>query len=48
LGGLYSLCLRVVYIIAIYFFMKKMVDATENGYDSVDIQMDWAGLAKEQ
>ena len=30
IGALYSICLRIVYIVAIVFFMKKMINASDN------------------
>jgi hypothetical protein len=36
IGSLYSIGLRIIYIIAITFYMNKMINATENQLSSVN------------
>ena len=46
IGALYSIGLRAIYILAIYFYMTKMINATDNQISSVSINASWEALMK--
>ena len=41
LGGIFSLCLRCIYIFLIYYYFSKMYNAEENSIAAVDINVNW-------
>jgi len=46
IGAIYSICLRTVYLIAIWFSLTKMINATDNSLQTVTLNANWDALMK--
>ena len=47
IGAFYSILLRLIYLIAVVFFLRKMALAENNSLGSVDINANWEKLKEE-
>ena len=45
IGAIYSIGLRLIYILAVYFYMSRMVLAQDNKLSTVDINANWEALS---
>jgi len=46
IGGLYSMLLRIVYLVAVGFYLSKMILATDNNIQTIDLDANWDALMK--
>jgi len=47
IGGLYSMLLRIIYFVCVGFYLTKMINATDNNIQTIDLDANWDALMKE-